>query len=93
MRRDHPRIRDRLTAKQFNAAQHIDVQLALGRGGTCHEIADQKWLALAAMLPLRITRPAFEMPTATVTLTWHARTDADAGARYFRDLIARAVRN
>jgi hypothetical protein len=44
------------------------------------------------MLPLRITRPTFEMPTATITLFWHTRTDADAGVRYFRDLIARAVR-
>jgi len=129
VRRDHPRIRDRLTPAQFNSAQHIDVQLALGRTGTGHDIAEQAWRALglrrqvglavphffaaalaaarsdyvaalprrvartlAAMLPLRITRPTFEMPRAAVTLVWHARTDADTGARYFRDLIARAVR-
>jgi DNA-binding transcriptional LysR family regulator len=129
VRRDHPQIRDRLTPKLFNSAQHVDVQVALGRGGTGHQIADQKWralglsrevvlavphfvaaamaaahtnyvaalprrvaLALSAMLPLRITRPTFEMPTATITLFWHTRTDADAGVRYFRDLIARAVR-
>jgi DNA-binding transcriptional LysR family regulator len=128
VRRDHPRIRDRLTPKLFNSAQHIDVQLALGRAGTGHQIAEQKWRALglqrevvlavphfvaaalaaarsdyvaalprrvamtlASMLPLRITRPTFEMPRVAVTLVWHARTDADAGARYFRELIARAV--
>ena len=49
-------------------------------------------LTLSSVLPLKITRPTFEMPTATVTLVWHVRTDADAGARYFRDLIVRAVR-
>jgi len=129
VRRRHPRIRDRMTPKLFDSAQHIDVELALGRGGTGHDIADQQWRALglsrevalavphfvaaamaaahtdyvaalparvartlATMLPLRITRPTFEMPKATVTLLWHARTDADTGARYFRDLIARAVR-
>jgi len=128
VRRDHPRIRDRLTPKLFNSAQHIDVQLALGRAGTGHQIAEQKWRALglqrevvlavphfvaaalaaarsdyvaalprrvamtlASMLPLRITRPTFDMPRVAVTLVWHARTDADAGARYFRELIARAV--
>jgi DNA-binding transcriptional LysR family regulator len=130
VRRDHPRIRDRMTPKLFNAAQHIDVQVALGRAGTGHDIADQMWRALglsrevvlavphfvaaamaavrsdyvaalprrvavtlSAMLPLRITRPTFEMPKAVLTLVWHARTDADAGARYFRDMIARAVRD
>jgi DNA-binding transcriptional LysR family regulator len=47
--------------------------------------------ALVALLPLKITRPTFEMPRATVTVIWHARTDSDGGAQYFRNLIARAV--
>jgi DNA-binding transcriptional LysR family regulator len=128
VRRDHPRVRERMTSELFNALQHIDVQVALGKTGTGHDIADMMWrkqglsravaltvphfvaAAMAAartdyvaalprrvaetlrpLLPLKITRPAFEMPKASVTLFWHARTDADAGARYFRDLVARAV--
>jgi len=128
VRRDHPRIRKRLTPALFNSAQHIDVHVALGRAGTGHQIADQKWralgltrevvltvphfvaaalaaartdyvaalprrvaLALSSMLPLAMTRPTFEMPRAAVTLVWHVRTDADAGARHFRDLVAAAV--
>jgi DNA-binding transcriptional LysR family regulator len=126
--RDHPRVRGRMTPDLFNSLQHIDVQVALGKAGTGHEIADLQWrkqglsrtvaltvphfvaAAMAAactdyvaalprrvaetlcpLLPLKITRPTFEMPEASVTLFWHARTDADAGARYFRDLVARAV--
>jgi DNA-binding transcriptional LysR family regulator len=117
-----------MTPDLFNSLQHIDVQVALGKAGTGHDIADLMWrkqglsrtvaltvphfvaAAMAAarteyvaalprrvaetlcpLLPLTITRPTFEMPKASVTLFWHARTDADAGARYFRDLVARAV--
>jgi len=129
VRRDHPRIREQMTPRQFNGEKHIDVQVALGRTGAGHQIAEQMWRSLglsrdvvlavphfmaAAMaaartdyvaalptrvaqmacgfLPLRVTRPAFEMPRAEVTLIWHARSDADAGAAYFRELVARAVR-
>jgi DNA-binding transcriptional LysR family regulator len=129
VRRDHPRVGERMTADLFNSLQHIDVHLALGRAGTGHRIADLVWrrqglsrvvaltvphfvaAAMAAartdyvaalpkrvaqtlcpLLPLKVTRPTFEMPAGAVTLFWHARTDADAGAQYFRDLVARAVR-
>ena len=34
---------------------------------------------LCPLLPLKVTRPTFEMPAGAVTLFWHARTDADAG--------------
>jgi hypothetical protein len=33
----------------------------------------------------------FDMASVAVTLVWHARTDADA--QYFRELIAKAVRD
>jgi DNA-binding transcriptional LysR family regulator len=46
---------------------------------------------LCPPLGLRIAQPTFEMPTASVTLLWHARTEVDAGAAFFRDLVARAV--
>jgi DNA-binding transcriptional LysR family regulator len=130
VRRDHPLVQDRMTPELFSASKHIDVQVALGREGTGHQIADRMWrslglsrevalavphflaAALAAastdyvaalpgrvartlcpLLPLKITKPSFQMPTASVTLLWHARTDADAGARYFRDLIVLAVQD
>ncbi|AKU95592.1 Transcriptional regulator, LysR family [Labilithrix luteola] len=128
VRRDHPRVRRRMTPELFNSLQHIDVQVALGRTGTGHDIAERMWRSLGlsrevvlsvphfvaaamaaartdyvaalprrvadtlcAILPLKIVQPTFTLPAASVTLVWHARTDADAGARYFRDLIVRAV--
>jgi DNA-binding transcriptional LysR family regulator len=130
VRRGHPRVRERMTPELFNTLQHIDVQVALGKAGTGHDIADQAWRkqglarvvaltvphfvaaamaaartdyvaalprrvaeALCPLLPLVITKPSFDVPKASVTLFWHTRTDADAGARYFRDLVARAVQN
>lgn len=128
VRRDHPRVRRRMTPELFNALPHIDVQVALGRAGAGHDIAERMWRslglsrnvvlavphfvaaamaaartdyvaalprrvadAMCAILPLKITEPTFALPAAAVTLVWHARTDADAGSRYFRDLIVRAV--
>jgi DNA-binding transcriptional LysR family regulator len=128
VRRDHPRVGDRVTPELFNSLKHIDVQVALGRTGAGHQAAERTWRALGLsrdvvlavphfvaaamaaactdyvaalpgrvaralcpMLPVKIARPTFDMPGAAVTLFWHARTDADPGAAYFRDLIARAV--
>jgi len=129
VRRDHPRVQNRITPELFSSLQHIDVQLALGRFGTGHRIAEQAWRslgltrevalivpsfmaaalaaartdylaalprrvaeALGPLLPLKPVRPTFELPRASVTLVWHARTDADPGARFFRELVLRAVR-
>jgi DNA-binding transcriptional LysR family regulator len=130
VRRDHPRVRQRMTPELFNSLRHIDVQVALGRTGAGHDIAERMWRALGLsrqvvltvphfvaaalaaarsdyvaalprrvasvlcpLLALKMTRPTFAMPTAAVTMVWHARTDADAGAHYFRELIARATRD
>ena len=128
VRRDHPRVKSKMSAALFNSLKHIDVQVALGRTGTGHAIAERMWRTLglerdvvlavphfvaAAMaasrtdyvaalpgrvarallpqLPLKIVQPTFELPRATITLVWHARTDADAGASFVRELIARVV--
>jgi DNA-binding transcriptional LysR family regulator len=130
VRRDHPRVRDRMTPELFNSLRHIDVQVALGRTGAGHDIAERTWralglsrqvvltvphfvaaalaaarsdyvaalprrvaLVLCPLLGLKMARPTFEMPKAAVTMVWHVRTDADAGAQYFRELIARATRD
>lgn len=130
VRRDHPRLRGRLTPALFNALPHIDVELVLGKTGTGHRLAEQHWKSaglernvaitvpsfitaamiaaqtdciaglpgrlaevLCKILPLKIARPTFPLPSMQMAITWHARTDADAGARYFRRLIVDAVRD
>lgn len=129
VRRDHPRLRGRMTPALFNAAKHIHIEVALGRTGSGGRIAEEIWrkqglardialtvphfvaAAMAAartdlvaalpsraarlfcgLLPLKMVTPTFEMPRATTTLVWHARTHADAGNVYVRELIARAVK-
>ncbi len=129
VRRDHPRVRRRLTRELFNALPHVDVHVALGRPGTGHRIAQRSWeqarvrrrvvltmpyfiiAAMAAaetdcvaaipdrvadlctrLLPLKRVTPTFPMPRLTTVMVWHERTDADPGARFFRDLVAETVR-
>ncbi|MEO7734092.1 MAG: LysR family transcriptional regulator [Kofleriaceae bacterium] len=43
------------------------------------------------LLPLRVARATFPLPSIGIVLSWHDRTDADAGARYVRQLVADAV--
>jgi len=45
------------------------------------------------MLPLQAVKTSFPLPTMTMAMTWHERTNADAGATFFRDLIVAAVRD
>jgi DNA-binding transcriptional LysR family regulator len=129
VRRDHPRVRGKITPKLFNELPHIDVEVVLGKTGIGHRAAEQHWkstgltrkvamrvpyFTTAAMvasrtdcvaglpsraaevlcksLPVKIARTTFSLPSMSISLTWHARTDADAGARYFRRLVVDAVR-
>jgi DNA-binding transcriptional LysR family regulator len=43
------------------------------------------------MLPLRIAKTTFPVPSLPMSLMWHERTDADPGARYFRSVVVDAV--
>jgi DNA-binding transcriptional LysR family regulator len=129
VRRDHPKVGARFTPALFNALGHIDVEVALGRTGAGHRVAEQHWQraglkrqvavvvpyfiaaaqvaartdlvaglphrlaeALCETLPLRIVPAAFPLPSLMTVLAWHDRTEADQGARYFRQLVIDAVR-
>jgi DNA-binding transcriptional LysR family regulator len=128
VRRDHPRVRGKLTPKLFNELMHIDVEVVLGRPGVGARLAEQHWrraglerkvairvpyFTTAAMiasrtdcvaglpsrlaavlcrsLPLKVAPTTFPLPKMGLSLVWHERTDADPGAKYFRDLVAKAV--
>jgi DNA-binding transcriptional LysR family regulator len=43
VRRDHPRVRGRMTRELFNTLPHIDVHVVLGRPGTGHRVAQRGW--------------------------------------------------
>ena len=43
------------------------------------------------LLPLKKVRTGFPLPSITTVMVWHDRTDADLGARIFRQVVAEAV--
>jgi DNA-binding transcriptional LysR family regulator len=129
VRRNHPRVRGKVTPKLFSELPHINVEVVLGRPGTGHRLAEQHWrrsglerkvaitvpyFITAAMiasrtdciaalpgrmadvacryLPLKSVATTFQLPKMSMSLVWHERTDADPGGRYFRDVVAKAVR-
>jgi DNA-binding transcriptional LysR family regulator len=129
VRRGHPQVRTRITRELFNALRHVNVEVALGRTGEGHRVAEAQWqaqglrrqvvltvpyfmtAALAAattdlvvglperlarlcceLLPLRAVTATFPLPRVRMAMVWHQRTDADPGARYFREMVAEAVR-
>lgn len=127
VRRDHPRVAARLSKKRFCEERHVDVHIAMGRGGRGHRMAEDALSRLGLVrdiavtvptftaaaclasrtdliagipsslakacreaLSLRMVRgplPGFTMPMA---MSWHERTESDAGARAFRDVMRRA---
>ncbi|MEW5854703.1 MAG: LysR family transcriptional regulator [Myxococcota bacterium] len=128
VRRGHPRVRRKVTRELFNSLRHIDILLALGRGGIGHGVVEEylashglrrdiavtvptfaaaaaiaaqtDWIAgmprrvatvVARQLPLVMVEPPTPAVAFHMQLVWHDRTDADAGARFFRTVIVGAV--
>lgn len=48
--------------------------------------------AAARVLPLKIVELPFPLPPMEMGMLWHERTEADEGSRYFRALVAEALR-
>jgi len=44
------------------------------------------------LLPVKRVPAPFPMPRLTTVMMWHERTDADAGAKFFRQIVADAAR-
>src|SRR5580704_5391064 len=74
VRRDHPRLRGKLTPKLFNALPHIDVEVVLGRTGIGHRMAEQHWKAAGLERKVAVRVPYF-----TTAAMIAARTDCIAG--------------
>ena len=54
-------------------------------------LPDRMAALCVSLLPLKKVAAAFPLPSMTTVMVWHERTDADAGARAFRNVIADAV--
>jgi DNA-binding transcriptional LysR family regulator len=129
VRRDHPRVRTRMTRELFTALPHIDVHVVLGRPGSGHRVAQRGWeragvrrrvvvtvpyfmiAAMAAaetdcvaalpdrmadlcvrLFPLKRVQAMFPLPRVNTAMVWHERTDADPGAKLFRDIVLDVAR-
>lgn len=129
VRRDHPKVGQRLSRQQFNELGHVDIWLSIEGPGVGQRLMEgffqQHGLvrsvslvapsftaaamiaastdlmaglprllaeALCQHLPLRILELPVSPPSMQMQLIWHECTDADEGARCFREIILEAVR-
>jgi DNA-binding transcriptional LysR family regulator len=74
VRRDHPRVRGKLTPKLFNELPHIDIEVVLGRVGVGGRMAEQHWRREGLERKVAITVPYF-----TTAAMIAAQTDCIAG--------------
>jgi len=129
VRRGHPRVRGVVSKALFNELRHVDILLALGRGGVGHRMVEDFFASHGLRRDVAVSAPSFtaaativsrtdwmtgmprrlaerfvrqlplevvEMPIPPMRfpmqLHWHERTDADPGARFFRSIVADALR-
>ena len=59
VRRDHPRVRTRMTTELFNELPHIDVHVVLGQPGTGHRVAQRGWERAHVRRRVVLTVPYF----------------------------------
>lgn len=68
-RSDHPRIQRQISKEQFNSERHVDIHLALGRGGVGHRIALQAFARLGLTRDIAVTVPSFAAAAMVVAST------------------------
>jgi DNA-binding transcriptional LysR family regulator len=59
VRRDHPRVRTRMTRELFNELPHVDVHVVLGQPGTGHRVAQRGWERAHVRRRVVLTVPYF----------------------------------
>lgn len=76
-----------LTVPQF-----LTAAMAAAETDAVAAIPDRVADLCVRLLPLKKVPAAFPLPRLTTVMVWHERTDADPGARFFRELVHDAVR-
>ncbi len=69
VRRDHPRVRRRLTRELFNRERHVDIHLALGRGGVGHRVTEDAFTRHGLVRDIAVTVPTFAAAAMVVAST------------------------
>lgn len=87
VRRDHPRVRRRLTARRFCAERHVDIHLALGKGGVGHRAAEEALARHGLTRDVAVVVPTFAAAAMVV-----AQTDLVTGMpRRFAEALVRTL--
>jgi len=72
VRRDHPQLKGRrMTKKQFNLLKHIDVEIAQGKPGGGHHIAEAIWSRQGLTRKIALSVPNFTAAAITAAHTDH----------------------
>jgi DNA-binding transcriptional LysR family regulator len=69
VRKEHPRVRRRLTPALFNAEGHVDVLLVLGKAGTGHRAAEDAFARYDLARRVAVTVPTFAAAAMVVAST------------------------
>lgn len=69
VRRDHPRVRRRITLAQFGRERHVDIHLALGRPGIGNRVAVDAFARHGLVRNIAVTVPTFAAAAMVVAST------------------------
>jgi DNA-binding transcriptional LysR family regulator len=69
VRRDHPRIRRRITPAQFGRERHVDIHLALGRAGIGNRVVTDEFARHGLVRDIAVTVPTFAAAAMVVAST------------------------
>jgi DNA-binding transcriptional LysR family regulator len=69
VRRDHPRVRRRLTPRLFNSERHVDIHLALGRAGVGNRAVVDLFARHGLSRDIAVTVPSFAAAAMVVATT------------------------
>jgi DNA-binding transcriptional LysR family regulator len=75
VRKNHPRVRGKLTPERVAELPHIDVELMLGKPGIGHRMAEEHWRRVG----IKTRKVAISVPYFTTAAMIVARTDCIAG--------------
>jgi DNA-binding transcriptional LysR family regulator len=85
----HGRARNVVTS----VPQFASVPMFVAQSDAVATVARRVANVFAPLLPITLHKPPLALERLQIKLVWHARTDEDPGARFFRELVREAVKN
>jgi len=82
----------RSAAHRADRAVFHDGGAAVSRTDAAAVLPERLATLFCNLVPLKIVPVSFPLPRVPMVMVWHERTDADPGARFFRQLVQEAVK-